>query len=283
MVGRVGADTLTSRRCTGSPTAPCPWAARCTGTCSASIARCWPGCARSRAPGGRRRHRHRLLGDRLRPARRGGGAARQPAQPPRQPHRRRRRAGARTRSTRASCTTVTGLQQLPFNTIYQLVAALGHARAGAGRRRCCCSPTCWPTGSPARSAPSAPTPRPPACTTCAAGEWAARPRRPARPALVDPAAAARPRATVVGPVLPEVAAVRRRCPPTSRSSRSARTTPRRRSSASRPATSASPTSPPAPGRWSAWSSTRRCSPRRRGWPTSPTRAASTARSASSRT
>ena len=53
----------------------------------------------------------------------GGALLGNPVLLPRRPHRRRRRAGARARSARAELYAVTGLQQLPFNTIYQLVAA----------------------------------------------------------------------------------------------------------------------------------------------------------------
>ena len=40
---------------------------------------------------------------------------------------------------------VTGIQQLPINTIYQLAAAAG-TPACRPREPCCSSPTCWRTG-----------------------------------------------------------------------------------------------------------------------------------------
>ena len=74
-----------------------------------------------------RRHRHRLVGGRLRPARPRRRAARQPLSPPRRraptacPSRCCETVGA------AELYAVTGLQQLPFNTVFQLVAAQGTA------------------------------------------------------------------------------------------------------------------------------------------------------------
>ena len=150
----------------------------------------------------------------------------------------------------------TGLQQLPFNTIYQLVAAAGTPaldggdaaaaarparlladRRGRGRAdqrldhrpvrraRRASGPPSSPTGSASRRR---------SCRRCA------------------------PRATVVGPLLPEVAAARRpaRRRPGHRGRlarhrlRGGRRAGRRRA--------ARRTSPRAPGRWSGSSSTRRC-------------------------
>ena len=78
----------------------------------------------------------------------------------------------------ASCTRRTGLQHLPFNTLYQLAAEPGLQPAG-GR---CSSRTCSATGSPARSSPRRPTPPPPACSTPAPASGTAPLIERARPA-----------------------------------------------------------------------------------------------------
>ena len=142
------------------------------------------------------------------------------------PHRRPRRARCSTRSTRPSCTTAPGssscrstrstswsprsgtpaLEQA--STLLLLPDLLGY----------------WLTG---RIGAEPPTPRPPVCTTCARA-LGHRPGRPGRAPLGDPAAAARGR----GPGRHAAARGRppgRARPPTSRSSRSARTTPPPRS------------------------------------------------------
>ena len=78
------------------------------------------------------RHRHRLLGRRLRPARRGRArcsatpcttATRAPTASP----------TGRARSAAAELYAVTGMQQLPFNTLYQLAAARGTPALAAAR------------------------------------------------------------------------------------------------------------------------------------------------------
>ena len=45
-----------------------------------------------------------------------------------------------------SCTAVTGLQHLPFNTVFQLAARAGHRRSWPPPGSCCWSRTCSPTG-----------------------------------------------------------------------------------------------------------------------------------------
>ncbi len=119
-----------SRRCTASPTAASGSGARSSGTCWASIARCSPACARSRATGpldgigidswaidhGLLDRDGQLLGNPYshRDTRTDGVAERVAAQ-----------VGA------AEQYAVTGLQQLPFTTVYQLVAARDTAAFGA--------------------------------------------------------------------------------------------------------------------------------------------------------
>ena len=171
-------------------------------------------------------------------------------------------------------------------------AALQHAstssspRAAPPRwsrpRRCCCCPTCSATGSPARSAPSAPTPPPPSSTTSrpASGpvDLASRVGVPwaILPPLRDPG-------DRVGWVRPDVASALDLAADVPVIAVGSHDTASAVVGVPADRGDTSPTSPRAPGRWSAWSSTRRCSPRRPGWPTSPTRAASTAPSGSSRT
>ena len=176
--------------------------------------------------------------------------------------------------TDAELYAVTGLQQLPFNTVYQLVAELGTRRARGGRA----------DAAAARPARLLADRRGRRRAHQRLDDRAVRRTHPASgridlakrlglpwailPPLRDPG-------SVVGPLLPEVAGVRR---PAGRAGHRGRL-PRHRLGRRRRAGGrgrASPTSRPAPGRSSASSSTTRCCPRRPARPTSPTRAASTA-------
>ena len=197
------------------------------------------------------------------------------------PHRRRTRPGASRASARAELYDVDRPAAAAVQHRLPAGRRARHRRAGVRRDAAPAARTCWPTGSPVRSEPSAPTRRPPGCTTYAPGDWALDLAKrlglpwSILPPLRDPGA-------VVGPLLPEVGehlGVAGRPGHRGRLARH-RLGGRRRAGRGR---RASPTSRPAPGRWSAWSSRRRCSRRRPARPTSPTRAASTARSASSRT
>ena len=168
-------DGSRSRRCTGSPTARCATpTAPALGHRSASTARCSSGSRRrpQHRPG--RRHRHRLLGGRLRPARRGRAAARR---------RRSHYRDARTDGVAERCVArasaepalydVTGLQQLPFNTLYQLVAARDiRRRRGRATTLLLLPDLLALLAHRRRRAPSAPTPRPPSSTTPRTREWA---------------------------------------------------------------------------------------------------------------
>ena len=256
-------------------------AARCTGTCSASIARCSPGCATIARTGplhgigidswavdyGLLDRDGELLGNPYshRDRRTDGIAARV--------LRRRRRPRSCTPSPACSCCR---------STPFPAGGRARHAPRSVPPRRCCCFRTSSATGSPARSAPSARTRRPPACYDVTTRTWshelAERLGLPwsVLPPLRDPGA-------VVGPLLPEVAAdlgVTSDVPVIGVGSHD--TASAVVGGAGR-AEELRRTSPPAPGRWSGSSSTRRSSPRPRGGPTSPTRAASTARPGSSRT
>ncbi|UMG94492.1 FGGY family carbohydrate kinase [Nocardioides sp. TF02-7] len=175
----------------------------------------------------------------------------------------------------------TGIQQLPFNTIYQLHAARGTAALEAAEHLLLLPDLLgyWLTGSIGAERTNASTTQ---LYDVRTGEWAVDLARRLGlpwgilPPLRDPGA-------VVGPLLPA-----RRPGGRGRTARcrwwpSDPTTPPRRSSPCRPSRRRSPTSPPAPGRWSGSSSTSRCSARPPGWRTSPTSSASTAPSGSSRT
>ena len=267
MVGTVGPRRAgRSRRCTGSRTAGAPWAAPCSGTCSASIARCSPGCAAIARSGplhgigidswavdyGLLDRDGTLLGDPFSYRDRRTDGRREP--------------GART-GRRPSTVAVTGLQQLPFNTLYQLRGRTRHGARWSPRRRLLLIPDLLGVLAHRRD------------------------RRGAHQRLDHPALRRRDRqlgrasslggstsrgrscrrcatrATVVGPLLPDVAAESRRRAPTCRWSPSARTTPPRRSSAV-PAgpTSVRATSRAAPGRWSDSSSSAGADRRARDWP-----------------
>ena len=191
-------------------------AARCTGTCSASTARCSPGCAtwpRDRA----RSHGigidswavdYGLLDARRRScsATRSATATAAPTGSPAQVLRPGRRD--------ASCTTVTGLQQLPFNTIYQLVAAAGTPALEQAATLLLLPDLLgyWLTGEVGAERTNAST----------TGLYDVRSRRRGPPTSpsgsacpsVDPAAAARPRATVVGHAAARGRGARSASPPT---------------------------------------------------------------------
>ena len=169
---------------------------------------------------------------------------------------------------------VNGLQQLPFNTIYQLVSAQGTPELDAARTLLLIPDLLgyWLTGEVGAE-------RTNASTTGLydvrsrlwATDLAARVGVPSDllPPLRDPG-------SVLGPVLGSVSPALAGVPVVavgSHDTASAVVGVQRR-------TSGSPTSPRAPGRWSVSSSTPRCSATRLGWPTSPTRPGSTARSAS---
>ena len=181
------------------------------------------------------------------PARRRRGTARQPRALPRRPHRRRRRAGGRRA---CELYPITGVQQLPFNTVYQLVAArdrLGDAARGARPAdprpvRLLAHRRAWQRADQRLDHRAVRR----ADADLVGRRWSTRLGLRGRAASRRSAS----RASGSAPVLPAVAGggrARPRC----RSSRSARTTPRRPCSACPPATSGSPTSPAAPGRWSA--------------------------------
>ena len=133
--GRAG-RARRSRRSHRFPNGPVDAAGRAAlGPPGAARAQCWPGCAAARAGG---EHRHRLVGGRLRPARAAASCSTC-------------RAATATRGPRPAsrrCTRAigpdelyrrTGLQFLPFNTIYQLAA---ETPAGRGRAAAAASPTC---------------------------------------------------------------------------------------------------------------------------------------------
>ena len=166
-------DGWTSPRRTGSPTSRYGCATRCTGTSSALYRGVLDGLrAAGRAVGGLDgvgvdtwAVDYGLLDH-------AGRVAGQPGALPRRPDRRGDGQGARRRPAPELYAT-TGLQLLPFNTIYQLVAAAGQPAAGGRADRLLLIPTCSRTGSPARSVPRSPTPPPPSCSTSAAGtgQW----------------------------------------------------------------------------------------------------------------
>ncbi len=258
MVGRGRRPTrCTSRRCTASRTA------RCDVRRLAALGRARPPPRGARrAPAGRRdrpgrRHRHRLVGDRLRPARRG------------------RASCSATRSPTATAATdgvaaqvlQQGRRARAVRPDRRAAAAVQHdlpagrrgrdARARGGGRRMLLLPDLlgyWLTGEVGAERTNASTT---GLYDVRSREWATDlADRVGIPSGILPPlrSAGRPgRAAAAG-------RGRRRsaCPPTSRSSRSARTTPPPRWWPCPPATSPRRTSPRAPGRWSASSSTSRC-------------------------
>ena len=133
-------------------------------TCSAGLR-----ARRPRADEPLARRRHRLLGRRLRAARAAAGCSASrsttaTSAPPPGVER-----GARAGRPAEGCTRRNGLQFLPFNTLYQLAA---DPRPRSRRDRLLLVPDLlgyWLTG--AGASPSAPTPRPPGCSTSRTGEW----------------------------------------------------------------------------------------------------------------
>jgi hypothetical protein len=129
------------------------------------------GCGPPPAGPAARRRRHRQLGGRLRPARRRRRAARQPGALPRRPARD-GGAGECAASAPESCTRVTGLQHLPFNTVYQLARARDTPSWRAARRLLLI-PTCsryWLTGAVGAEVTNASTT---GLLDAGTGEWAA--------------------------------------------------------------------------------------------------------------
>ena len=140
-----GRGTLALEEVHRFPNGGVPVGGSLSGTCSASTARCSPVSARWRAPGrshgigidswavdyGLLDRDGELLGNPY--------SHRDP--------RTARRARAWSPDGRApqELYAVNGLQQLPFNTVYQLAAARGTA-ALERPTRCCCCPTCSATG-----------------------------------------------------------------------------------------------------------------------------------------
>ena len=202
------------------------------------------------------RHRHRLVGDRLRPARPRRPAAGPGLQPPRQPHRRRRgegrRRGRRERAVRHHRHPAAPVQ-------HALPAGRGprHRRARGGRDPAAAAgparllaDRCGRRGAHQRLDH-------PAVRRRSRRTWAVDLCRAARACRRGPAAAAGSRAAARPAAARRGARPGRRCRRTGRRGRIARhRLGGRRRPARRPTTS--PTSPRAPGRWSAWSSTRRC-------------------------
>ena len=137
MVGRVAPERAGADRGPPLPERPGPAARRAALGRPAALsrgprraARGGPGRGRSRRAGQRR---GRLVGRRLRPARRGREPARRPVPLPRRPDRGRRSRRSTTSSPPAELYARTGLQFLPFNTLYQLAAARGTAAFDAAR------------------------------------------------------------------------------------------------------------------------------------------------------
>ena len=131
-----------------------------------------------------------------------------------------------------------------------------HGRARVGRDAAAAARPARLLADRRASAPSAPTPRPPSSTTSRAGAWSLDLAAPARPAVVDPAAAARGRrrgrpAAATRPAATSGCAAG----VPGRRGRLARHGLGRGRRARAERRARSPTSPPAPGRWSASSST----------------------------
>ena len=168
------------------------------------------------------------MGHRLRPGRRARGAARQPVPLPRRAERDRRGARSTPSSPPTTLYRRTGIQYLPFNTVFQLAAARDD-RAFAAARAMLLIPDllgAWLTGERAAE-------RTNASTTGAAGPRDRRvgvgPDRRAGPARATLLPPIRQPGERLGPLLPAVAAATGlRAARRSRSS--ARTTPPRRSS-----------------------------------------------------
>ena len=265
MVAGVGADAL---RLDGG--APLPQrrrarttTGRCAGTSSGSAREVLVGLRQAAPSRPGRRHRHRHLGGRLRPARRGRAAARASRTPT--------ATAAPTASARRSSAElgestlydVTGLQHLPFNTLYQLVAERD-SEDYADADTLLLLPDLlayWLTGRPRRRAhqrldhAAARRHRPGtwALPRCSSGSAC---RTDLLPALVEPG-------TVIGTLRAEVAAEVGPAAGTPVIAVGSHDTAS--AVVGVPTTSRRPrTSPPAPGRWSGSSWTHRCSPRRPG-------------------
>ena len=152
--------------------------------------------------------------------------------------------------------SLTGVQVLPFNTVYQLAAAAGTPQLETARTLLLIPDLIgyWLTGLAGAEATNASTT---GLLDVNGGGWSAEVLDAVGipPELLPPL---RRPGEVVGPLLGEVVAETGLPPSAVRSPRSDRTTPPPRWSASPPTASASPTSPAAPGRWSASSWTRRC-------------------------
>ena len=209
---------------------------------------------------------------------RDGRAARQPGALPRPAHRRRHGAGAGRAVGEQSVYATTGLQNLPFNTIYQLVAPRTGPALRGRRERLLLIPdllSYWLTGAIGAELTNASTTQ---LLDVRTGTWAAdliaRLGLPERP-VPAAAPAGRPHRSAADPTCRRD----RACGPVPVTAVGSHDTASAVVGVPAGSEDASPTSPAAPGRWSASSWTRRCSPRRAGGPTSPTSSASTARSA----
>ena len=222
-------------------------------------------------------HRHRLVGDRLRTARPGRAAAREPAQPPGLAHRRRTRAGAHVPSPTRSCTTSPGCSSCSSTRSTSWRPRLGTPALEAAERLLLLPDllTYWLTGEVGAERTNASTT---GLYDVRTRDWSLElAKRIGLPWSILPAAARTGRCGGSG--AGRGGGVRRRV----RRTRHRGRLPRHRvrgGRRTRRARSRSPTSPRAPGRWSGSSSRRRCSPRTRGSRTSPTRAASTGPSGS---
>ena len=126
-----GARVDARRSCTASPTGRCGCRTACTGTCCALFTETLGGAARARGPLRRRRRRH--LGRRLRAARRARPRARPAVPLPRRAHRRHDRARARAR---AAARAVRRHRHPDDADQHRLPAARrrGHRGAGAAER-----------------------------------------------------------------------------------------------------------------------------------------------------
>ena len=133
MVARVGPDRLDLQEAHRFPNRPVRTGGRPALGRAAALRR-RPRRAARRRPRRRpaRRDRHRQLGGRLRPARRRRRAAGQPGALPRRPARVRGRRPCTPSSPPEELYRISGLQHLPFNTVFQLAAAPGHAQLDRG-------------------------------------------------------------------------------------------------------------------------------------------------------
>ena len=204
---------------------------------------------RAELDGRRRRH----LGRRLRAARRRRPRARPPLPLPRRPHRRDGRARVRARAAPSELYAATGIQTMPINTVFQLLADEGSAGARAPRTRIALVPDLlayWLCGELANERTNASTT---GLLDARSGEWA----RELIARLGLPDAAVRRAGRARHGARPAARATTTSA--TRRSTRSPATTPRRRSPPRRCATSTPRSSPAAPGRCSGSSCPSRCS------------------------